>query len=173
MDDTISFRPLARLDFPLLHRWLAQPHVVAWWNEPLDLAAIEKKYGPRVDGIEPTHTFIIEYGGQPIGWIQWYRWSDYRAHAAQLGAEVKSAGIDLAIGEQEMTGRGLGPRVIRQFLDQFVFADCAITAVVSDPGVNNVRSVRAFEKAGFNISHQVKLRGEEFQRYVVRLERRD
>lgn len=44
----LSFRPLQRSDFALLRRWLAEPHVDAWWHDPLDLGAIEQKYGPRI-----------------------------------------------------------------------------------------------------------------------------
>jgi hypothetical protein len=32
-----------------------KPHVDAWWHEPLDLAGLEQKCGPRIDGIVPTH----------------------------------------------------------------------------------------------------------------------
>jgi len=171
MPNSISFRPLSRPDFPLLQRWLSEPHVHAWWHEQLDLAAIQAKYGPRIDGLKPTHVFVIEEDGQPAGWIQWYRWLDYPTHAQQLGADRKSAGLDLAIGEKEMTGKGLGPAAIRQFLDQIVFTHPAISAVVSDPEENNLRSLRAFAKAGFTVTQKVKLPGESFQRCVVHLSR--
>jgi aminoglycoside 6'-N-acetyltransferase len=169
--DSISFRLLNRSDFPLLQKWLSAPHVAAWWREPLDLAKIEAKYGPRVDGAEPTHVFVIEHSGRQVGWIQWYLWSDYPKHALQLGAELSSAGIDLAIGEPAMTGRGLGPVVICKFLKQIVFANPGVSAVISDPEENNVRSMRAFEKAGFGVASTVQLAGENFKRRVVRLDR--
>ena len=171
MCDSISFRPLGRSDFPLLQRWLAQPHVVQWWHEPLDLAGVEAKYGPRVDGTEPTHVFVIEDSRRPVGWIQWYWWADYPRHARQLGADMTSAGIDLAIGELEMIGRGLGPNAIRQFLEQIVWVDPAINAVVTDPEENNLQSLRAFQKAGFTVIQKVKLEGEAFRRCVVCLKR--
>jgi aminoglycoside 6'-N-acetyltransferase len=66
----VSFRALERSDFPLLQQWLSESHVDAWWHEPLDRAGLEQKYGLRIDGIEPTHVFIIEHQGQPIGWIR-------------------------------------------------------------------------------------------------------
>jgi len=62
--------------------------------------------------------FVIEQEVRPIGWIQWYLWFDYPEHAGQLGAESTSAGIDLAIGELSMTGLGLGPTAIREFVRQ-------------------------------------------------------
>jgi aminoglycoside 6'-N-acetyltransferase len=171
MRDSISFRPLVRADFPLLQEWLSAPHVADWWHDCLDLAGIEAKYGPRVEGAEPTHVYVIEYVGRPVGWIQWYLWSDYPQHAKQLKAEVASAGIDLAIGELAMTGLGLGPSAICDFLRQIVFADPAVSAVITDPEKDTIRSLRAFEKAGFTVTNTVQLEGENFKRRVVRIDR--
>jgi RimJ/RimL family protein N-acetyltransferase len=164
----IAFRPLHRGDFRLLRRWLSMPHVDAWWHQPLDLDGLEAKYGPRVDGTEPTHVFLIECCGRTIGWIQWYRWIDYPNHGDLLGAEPDTAGIDLAIGELDLIGRGLGSLVICAFLEQLVFVDPAITGCVSDPETRNTRSIRAFEKAGFIRERTVHLPGESVTREVVR-----
>jgi aminoglycoside 6'-N-acetyltransferase len=150
---------------------MCAPHVAAWWYESLDLASVNLKYGPRVDGIEPTHVFVIEYTVRPIGWIQWYLWSDYPEHARQLRAELASAGIDLAIGERAMTGLGLGPVIILEFLRQIVFADSRVSAVITDPEESNFRLLRAFSKAGFTLAHTVQLAGEHFKRQVVRMDR--
>jgi aminoglycoside 6'-N-acetyltransferase len=171
MRASISFRPLGRSDFPLLQKWLSAPHVAAWWGDPPDLAAVDEKYGPRVDGAEPTHVFVIERGGLPVGWIQWYLWSDYPEHALQLEAGPLSAGIDLAIGELRMVGLGLGPIAIREFLRQIVFAGTRIDAVITDPAEANLRSLRAFEKAGFTVTNKIQLTGETFKRLVVRVDR--
>lgn len=155
----------------MMERWLAEPHVEAWWRERLDQAGLEKKYGPRIDGNEPTRVFVIENGGRPVGWIQWYRWSDYPAHAMQLGAAPDAAGIDLALGEPAALGSGLGPRVIDKFIRQVVWTNPAIRAVVADPEAANVRSVRAFEKAGFEVVRTIQLTNENFSRRVVRIDR--
>jgi RimJ/RimL family protein N-acetyltransferase len=133
------------------------------------LASVEAKYGPCVDGAEPTKVFLIEQENRPIGWIQWFRWVDYPEHGRQVGAENTSAGIDLAIGELEMTGLGLGPVVIREFLNQFVFTNSGIYAVVADPEEGNLRSLNAFRKAGFNAVNTVQLTSERFRRQVMRL----
>ncbi len=70
-----------------------------------------------------------------------------------------------------MIGLGLGPLAIREFITQIVFADPGVTAVVTDPEEGNVRSLRAFRKAGFMPVQQVQLVGENFKRQVVRLDR--
>jgi aminoglycoside 6'-N-acetyltransferase len=167
----ISFRTMTRADYPLMQRWLAAPHVAVWWNEPHDLASIEAKYGRRIDGQEPIPTYVIEFEGSAIGWIQWYRWRDFPEHASRLGADATSAGIDLALGELAMTGQGWGPVVIRTFATDCIFVHADVTAVVDDPSGRNARSVMAFEKAGFRRARQVQLAGEDFERVVVRLER--
>jgi hypothetical protein len=113
----------------------------------------------------------MEHDGQAVGWIQWYLWSDYPDHALQLEAEPLSAGIDLAIGEIGMMGLGLGPIAIREFLRQIVFAGAKVHAVITDPAEANLRSLRAFEKAGFTVTKQVQLSGETFKRLVVRANR--
>jgi aminoglycoside 6'-N-acetyltransferase len=168
---SVTFRPLERTDFGLLARWLREPHVSAWWREPLDLAGLEAKYGPRIDGDEPVCMFVIEYAGRPVGWIQWYRWADYGTHARKLGATPHEVGLDLAIGDPTMIGIGLGPLVLELFVRQEVFAHASVTAVVCDPEVLNVRSRRAFEKAGFQSSESVVLDGETEARVIVRLNR--
>ena len=169
----ISFRVLERSDFPLLQTWLAAPHVAVWWNERFDLASLEAKYGPAIDGSEPIHVHVILRAGVAIGWIQWYRWRDFPEHAIQVGADPATAGIDLAIGEVEMTGRGLGPAVIREFGTNYIFSNGDVAAIVADPSASNKRSVSAFRKAGFNIVDTVRLGGEAFERHVVRLDRND
>jgi hypothetical protein len=43
--------------------------VAVWWNENFDLASLEAKYGPGIDGSEPIHVYLIQFEGVPIGWI--------------------------------------------------------------------------------------------------------
>jgi len=166
--EPISFSPLTRANFALLQKWLAAPHVSIWWNERFDLADIETKFGPRVDGKEPVYTYLIQHESLPIGWIQWYRWRDFPAHAAEIGAGLDSAGIDLAIGEVELTGRGLGPGVIREFRRDYIFTNAGVEAIFADPSAANLRSVRAFLKAGFEVVDTIQLSGEDFSRHIVR-----
>jgi aminoglycoside 6'-N-acetyltransferase len=146
-----------------------EPYVDAWWHEPLDLAGLEQKYGPRIDGIEPTHVFIIEHEARPIGWIQWYRWSDYPTHASQLEADPDAAGIDLSIGEASKLGKGIGSSAIREFIRNVVSAERGVTAIVTDPEERNDRSCRAFENAGFIAVKTVVLEGEDVRRRVMHL----
>ena len=70
-----------------------------------------------------------------------------------------------------MTGRGLGPAVIREFGTNYIFTNRDVGAIVADPSTRNKRSLSAFRKAGFNVVDTVQLVDEAFERHIVRLDR--
>jgi aminoglycoside 6'-N-acetyltransferase len=149
----IELRPLERSDLPLLAHWLSRPHVREWWREPADPASVEAEYGPMIDGADPTDGFIVLREGQPIGFMQRYLLADdpdwQRTVAVGIGS-VPAAGIDYLIGDENDTGRGIGPEMIAALV-----ADCwamhpHIQAVVVDVLQENRASWRALEHAGFD-----------------------
>jgi aminoglycoside 6'-N-acetyltransferase len=143
----IAFRPLEAGDVPLVERWLREPHVAAWWRDPIE-EAIEKRQA-GIDGRRPTRQFAILVDGAPVGMIQTYLVADHPEWEAVVNAGPGAAGVDLLLGDPGLVGRGLGPRVLEQFTCEVVFADSAVTAVVATVEEPNRRSWRAFEKAGF------------------------
>jgi aminoglycoside 6'-N-acetyltransferase len=147
-----SFRRLAREDFSLLSDWFSRPHVEPWWREPYDLGSIEKSYGPCVDGLDPTELFVIERQGSPIGFAQRYLLDDNptrKRSLAPTGEHEKAVGIDYLIGDETLTGMGLGPRVIDGFVrSTWLRYPSALEIVVAVHQANR-RSWRALEKAGF------------------------
>ena len=66
-------------------------------------------------------------------------------------ADDATAGVDILIGEEELTGQGLGTEILRRFVDEVVFARGETVACIADPALANIASVRAFEKAGFRM----------------------
>jgi aminoglycoside 6'-N-acetyltransferase len=111
----ISFRPVTRDEFPLLHRWLVTPEVQAWWRGGTGtLADVEREYGPQVAGADPTRSFVIWARGAPVGMIQCYRHADYPDWEAAVGVG-SAAGIDYLIGEARNRGRGIGSVAIAAF----------------------------------------------------------
>ena len=137
---------MTRADLPVVHEWLNRDHVSRWWRDSRRLDDVEGRYGPAIDGDEPTRMFVIEIDGRPAGSIQTYLVSDY---PDWIGDEPGVAGVDLFIAEEELTGRGLGTRVLAQFVRTVVFADPAVSSCVASPHAENAASIRAFEKAGF------------------------
>lgn len=170
----ICFRPLARSDLPTLQRWLNTPHVYEWWGRHVSPGAlggagaaaateadVEAKYGPGLKHSSTTHRFIIEHDGAPIGLIQWYHLGHSVGYARAIGEDPAScAGLDLLIGEPTAINRGLGSRAIDQFVTSVIFLQLDVTRAVSGPAQNNARSLRAFEKAGFQIVRFARVEGE-------------
>jgi aminoglycoside 6'-N-acetyltransferase len=148
----IRFRPLVRPDVPVLSAWLGQPHVAAWWREPADLAAVAARYGPCIDGSDPTQVFIAEWSGAAFGLIQRYAISAEPVWQRALSAAkipVRAVGLDYLIGVERLTGIGLGPAMIAAFVAHTFAALPGIDEVVVAVQQDNYRSWRAVEKAGF------------------------
>ena len=149
----IGFRPLRRDDFPLLARWLAEPAVARWWNHETTPAAIERDFGPSVDGDDPTQMFLALSGERPFGLIQRYRIGDEPRYAAELSRVCAVApgalSIDYFIGEPDMRGRGLGAGLIGAMVAGSWAAYPDADAVVVPVVAGNSASWRALERAGF------------------------
>ena len=148
----LSFRPMAAADLRLLHDWLERPHVRRWWGERRTYDSVVAHYLPAIDGREPTDHFLVLLDELPVGMLQTYLVKDYPEHAAVMSiADDATAGVDILVGEEKLTGQGLGTEILRRFVDEVVFARAETVTCIADPAVANIASIRAFEKAGFSV----------------------
>jgi aminoglycoside 6'-N-acetyltransferase len=149
---SVELREMSREDLPLLVHWLGQAHVSEWWrDEPSDLAGVEAKYGPCIDGDDPTELFVVEESGRPIGMIQRYLMADEPewAHVFADIVDVSSAaGIDYLIGEPDAIGRGVGTAAIAAIVPM-VFSWRPVTSIVVSVQQANPASWRCLERTGF------------------------
>jgi RimJ/RimL family protein N-acetyltransferase len=137
-------------DLLLLHEWLQRPHVQRWWRKRKTYEEVVEHYLPAIEGSDPTDHYIALLDKRPIGMLQTYLVPDYPKHATLMGVHDRgTAGMDILIGEAELTGRGIGTEIIRRFVAEVVFARPGTLSCVADPAAENAASVRAFEKAGF------------------------
>lgn len=149
----ISYRHLQVVDFPLLGRWLAQPHVARWWNHETSPDAVERDFGPTARGEEPDEDLLVHVDGEPVALVQrsWLR--DSPEYLAELAAIIPvpdgALTIDYLVGDPARTGRGLGTEIIRHVAERSWHDHPAARAIVVAVHVDNRRSWRALEKAGF------------------------
>jgi RimJ/RimL family protein N-acetyltransferase len=155
----LVLRPLSRSDFPLVVDWLARPHVAEWWGAPLDPAGVEKEFGRTVDGADPTEVFVALEGGAPIGLLQIYRLADNPDYQRAVAVD-DGAGVDLFLADADRRGQGLGPRLIAEALGLIWARYPEVQRAMAGPSVRNVRSHRAFERAGFQAMGPVTVPGE-------------
>lgn len=152
MDD-FRFVPLQSSDFPILTTWFAEPHVARWWREPSDLVSVETNYGPIADEVDPTEGFIVHFSDRPIGYVQRYLIDDHRDWRETIWdalGETGGIGIDYVIGEPDFVGKGIGRRLISQFVhaswERYPSTDRVVVALQQD----NIGSWKALESVGFS-----------------------
>jgi aminoglycoside 6'-N-acetyltransferase len=130
----VTLRTPTPTDAPALAIILAEPAVAAWWGE-FDLARV------RADLIDPepdTEPFVIEHGGEVVGYLQ---------VAEETDPEFRHAGIDLFL-RTDAQGRGLGPDAIRTVAAHLV-DDRGHHRLTIDPAADNARAIAAYAKVGF------------------------
>jgi aminoglycoside 6'-N-acetyltransferase len=154
-----------------MYEWLRREHVRRWWDEHESWEDVARHYLPAIEGRKPSDLYLILLDDRPVGFIQTYLVADYPDFAALVGLGAGVAGVDLFLGEEELTGKGLGTEVLRAFVRDVVFAEAATTACIADPDVRNAASLRAFEKAGFRRVGEVVEPEDGELHAVVRLDR--
>jgi aminoglycoside 6'-N-acetyltransferase len=142
-----NFRPMTAADLPLIRRWLTQTHVRQWWGDPQEQYTLVSG-----DLDEPAmDQYIVSLSGDPFAYLQCY---DLTAWNSGFGLQPQGTrGIDLFIGEPDMTERGHGSTLIRAFVNDRLRQGAP--RIVTDPDPANLRAVRAYEAAGFEKDRMV------------------
>ena len=143
MSAVYEFRPMSADDLPLVHVWLATPHVRQWWTDAADFDLEDEP------GFEQ---FIVVAGDRPFAYLQCYEQNRWPENG--LGRHpLLTRGIDQFIGEPGMLNSGHGSAFVRAFVDALLTA--GTPRVITDPSVANARAIRAYEKAGFRKDREV------------------
>jgi aminoglycoside 6'-N-acetyltransferase len=89
--------------------------------------------------------FIVAADERPFAYLQCYNLSAWNVGFGPQPAGTR--GLDQFIGEGAMLNRGHGSAFIRAFAEGLLHN--GTPRVVIDPAPDNVRAIRAYEKAGF------------------------
>lgn len=150
----ISFRPLESDDLALLAGWLGEAHVHRWWYQ--DPADVKADFGPlqRAAREEPGEDLIVLVAGRPIGLVQRSLIAAFAEDHEPLQQLVEvphgAHTIDYLIGDVELTGAGLGPRIISAAVEDLWERQPEATCVIVPVAAANRGSWRALEHAGFH-----------------------
>lgn len=152
MNNAFQFKPLTISDFTLVHHWFNESHVQDFYSlRSWTIDEVEKKLMPYLDPTSSVKPYIVYLEKRPIGFIQYSSLSYNPWPDQDFSEEIvkKGAGIDVFIGEKHDIGRGIGVSLIEACLEQLIWP--RFHYCVADPDVRNLRSIRLFEKCGFNI----------------------
>lgn len=147
----ITFRSLALSDIPLMHHWFNLPHVRKFyslrsWTEE----EVLEKFKPYILGEKPISGFIVLADKNQIAYIQTCKIAGYRSWGNQnLSEEIikNSAGLDIFIGEKSMIGKGLGGKIMQEFIENKIWPEFQYCVV--DPDIKNTAAIRCYEKLHF------------------------
>lgn len=173
----IQFKPLQENDLILLYKWFQEPLINQLYarNKAWSFEEISAKYLPRIQSQEKIPSFIVYNDNNPIGYIQYYCFTDYLPEGISTYNPLfkeyypeELAGIDLFIATISERGKNLGKTIINTFIVEFLMD---YQGVVVDPEVSNLFAIRCYEKTGFikssiseNANHLIMIKKLSYQR---------
>ena len=150
----LTFYPFKNEYFEMVIQWLKKLHVREYYyGEGLDntISNLELyKNGIRDNGRYFFDFWVACIQEKPFGLLMTspisgpYDPEDPYDKWFQDGKEIIT--LDLLIGEENYLGKGLGQRMIREFL----LEKCSqVSTVLIDPEIKNTRAIHVYEKVGF------------------------
>lgn len=136
-------------DIDRVAAWLRAPQVVRWWGDPeRHLHAVLKR---PVEGGDA----LIVADGVTVGYVRWQRAPRAEMEAAGLHEIPEgSIDIDIAIGETDYIGCGVGSRAL-QLVVQRLRSEGSMPMIMMGTSVDNTMAFSAFERAGFRRSRHL------------------
>lgn len=166
----IEFKLLEKSDIPQMYKWLNKDFIAKWFGkgEYYDkYENVENKYAPRTESNSLTKAFIVYLDKNKIGYIQTYRLIDYPEYNKYVQADPYVAGLDVFIGEEEYLNKGIGTKIISEFIKTIIFNNHGIKGCIVGPEPNNQRAIKAYSKAGFTYLKTIHVIEENQSEYLM------
>jgi len=163
----LTLIPFTLNDVPLLTRWFNEPHVQHFYSLR---TWREEEVGAKFKNQDKTiESFIVYLEEKPIGYIQKYPVNHHPWPHQDLSSLIikEAAGLDLFIGEKDYLYKGLGQKIIENFLKEHIwpyFAYCIV-----DPDARNLASQKLFKKCGFRYSQSLITKNKQGKKVTLEL----
>lgn len=142
--EVVSFQPFdPQRDIDRVAVWLHAPHVVRWWGDP------EKQLHALLERPVEGGDALIVADGVTVGYVRWQQTPRAELEAVGLHKIPEgSVDIDIAIGEADYIGCGVGSRALLLVV-QRLESERSTPLVMMGTSVENAIAISACEKAGF------------------------
>ena len=155
LDNGFDLRPATASDASIVAGWMARPHILKWWESDWPVERWAQAISEQAEG-EHSIPCMIAVDGDDLGYVELYRVRHDRL-AEYYAWQQHDWGLHVAIGDLDRLGKGLGRRLLSALAEALLRADPLCPRVVAEPDITNVRSVRAFEAAGFVTQGELEL----------------
>ncbi|MGQ0626043.1 MAG: GNAT family N-acetyltransferase [Sporichthyaceae bacterium] len=146
-------------DLELLHTWMHRPHVATRWEQAWSRASWSAALTAQLAG-EHSRPWIIsgpcEGRRRDLAYVEIYR-PARDVLAEHYDADPHDLGVHLAIGEEELTGQGLGTVIVAEISNALLRAEAACTRIVADPEAAHLAARAMFTRAAFVLHAEVDL----------------
>jgi RimJ/RimL family protein N-acetyltransferase len=126
--------------------WMSRPHLVETWDQKW---SAEKWAADWCAKLSTTYSLplILSYDGTEVGYLEFYR-----PQRDEIGMAYRSEphdlGFHVAIGEEELTGRGIFSPLIGDMAHNLLDADPDCHLVLIEPSASNDRVHRVARRGG-------------------------
>jgi RimJ/RimL family protein N-acetyltransferase len=136
-----------RDDLDLVHGWMHQPHVVPFWHLDVPRAELRAYLEGLADDphVEPLIGCV---DGVPASYWELY-WAAQDPLAGHYPAGDHDQGVHLLVGPPELTGQGLGRRLLEAVVGWQLDREPRTRRIVAEPDIRNARMIHVFERCGF------------------------
>ncbi len=147
--EKISFKKLTQEHVPLLITWFSEPHVRRWWPI-LEKDEVVEHFLKRIRS-KDTFGYIVTLKDTPIGYIQYYYIDPTGEKTGKCLPKLPTTtvGTDQFIGDPLYINKGVGTRMIKEFITYLGRIEPNITTLIVDPEPTNYAAIRCYEKVGF------------------------
>lgn len=135
-------------DANLVAEWMARPHLVETWEQAWEPEKWRDEWTAK---LATTYALplILSYQEQgewkDVGYVEIYRpHRDEIAHTYQ--SQAHDLGFHIAIGEPDLTGKGLFSPFMKELAEKLLAADPECDLVIVEPDYRNAQMHRALSK---------------------------
>jgi acetyl CoA:N6-hydroxylysine acetyl transferase len=148
LSDVVSFRVVdIERDLALVHRWLNDPRVDAFWNEAGDLDK-HRQYLSKLLSDPHMLPLIGCFGERPFGYFELY-WAKENRIAPFYDADDHDRGWHVIVGEDEFRGRDFITAWLPSLMHYMFLDDHRTMRIVGEPAAAHLQQLRNLDRAGF------------------------
>lgn len=141
-------------DFPLLFKWMHEPHVVSQWQ--MDKPELELEvYFERMAVDDHQRLYIIQIQGRDVGYLEIYEAARDRL-ALYYAADPHDLGWHVLLGEKDVVGKGHF-RAVMRMMSYFIFENSLAEKIVGEPDENVKSYGYVADEIAFEAQKKIKM----------------